>query len=558
MKELRRKICRYILEISCVIIVLLSACRKENIIYETTSDVNITGYLDNHPEQFSAFRKILEETHTAAFLGAYGEYTLFAPTNSAVEAYLKKKGLSSTDQVPKEELLDLVRYHILQDSIGTTEFTDGKLPRLTMFGQYLITGAVNTNGVTTITVNRQANIMSSNIVTGNGIIHAIDRVLEPATLTVAQTINADARFSIFGRLLKETGLYDSLNILPANNPDPDSTRRWKTLIAEPDEVLAAAGFPTYESLKAKYCKTGDPKNPKDSLYLFASYHILPDAKYLADIISTTSHSTYAPFEVITTKDVNQKVLINDDNFNGIHEPGIEIVREGSDNSATNGVLHAAGGHFGIKVRNPIGVYYDVAEQPELKSQPAFNGGVINGITKLQAIRWENGYTINYQGNAGSGHFKGNRLQIGMAAAAGTKRIHWVEFVTPMIVKGKYKVWVCYRTSGKAPLLQGYFDGEPLARILNMREYCPTTLPESEMEALGFKWATESRSSSIVSRYIGTVDVKTTDRHVLRFEGVGTAAGDGNGTWWDMIHFIPADQDQLWPRFYTDGTVVNKP
>lgn len=559
MKELKKNAFAMILGMSCVILVYLSACKKDNIVYETTSDVNITGYLDNHPDEFSEFRKILDLTKTAAFLGAYGEYTLFAPTNSAVEAYLKEKGVSSADQIPAKDLLDLVRYHILQDTIGTTAFTDGKLPRLTMYGQFLITGTANAGGVTKITVNRQANIVKANILTGNGIIHSIDQVLKPAKFTVAQMVDADERLSIFKQLLRETHLYDSLNVLPADNTDPDSTGRWKTLIAEPDEALAAAGFPSYQALKDRYCKTGNPQNPHDSLYLFALYHILPDAKYLADIVSSTSHRTYAPFEVITTKEKNQKVLVNDDEFNGVYEPGVEIVRNQSDNSAANGVLHLAAGHFTIKVRNPVAVYYDVAEQPELKSQPAFNGGVINGITKLDAIRWESGYTINYQGNAGAGHFKGNRLQLPMAAAASTKRAHWIEFVTPMLVRGKYKIWVCYRANSRAPLLQGYFDGAPLSRILNMAEYNLKNVSDAEMEGAGFKWHTDVTSNNaIVSRYLGTVDVKTTDKHLLRFEGVGTAGGDANGTWWDMIHFIPVDQDQIWPRFHTNGTIINKP
>ncbi len=559
MKTIVKRVFRRIFEIACALVLITAACKKDNIIYSTTSDVNILGYLDENSSTYSEFRKVLTLTKTAAFLGAYGEYTVFAPTNEAISAYLKEKGAASVEALAPEQLMDLVKYHIMEDTVATTKFTDGKLPRLTMYGQYLITGVNSAGGSAKFTVNRSTNIITPNIRTGNGIIHAIDKVLEPANKTIAEMVAADPRFSIFNQMLKETGFFDTLNVLPVNNTNPDSTRRWQTLMVESDEVLASAGFPTYESLKARLCKTGNPKNPADSLYLFAAYHILPDIKYLADIVSATSHSTFAPFEVITTKQQRDEILVNDDTFNGIHEPGVGISRPLSDNSASNGVLHVIGGHFGIKVRSPYGVYFDVTDQPELMSQPAFNGGVINGIAKLAGVRWESGYTINYQGNAGAGHFKGNRFMIPFAGNPSTKRAHWFEFDTPLIVRGRYKVWVSYRTNTRSPLAQVYVDGNPLARIINFAEYGIRNVSDSEMEALGFKWHTEQTgSSNYVCRYLGTLDIATTDKHVIRFEGIGTGAGDGNGTWIDMVHFIPADMDQLWPRFHTNGTIIQKP
>ncbi|WP_407425808.1 fasciclin domain-containing protein [Arcticibacter sp.] len=559
MKKVSNVLSRNIIGMICMIFIFAVGCKKENILYNTTEDVNITGYLDRYPEDFSEFRKILDLTKNASFLGAYGAYTVFAPTNDAIALYLKEKGVASVEAIDVQELNNLVRYHVLEDTIRTTQFTDGKLSRLTMYGQYLITGASNVGGVSKITVNRQANIINSNISLGNGIIHSIDHVLQPASLTVAQMVENDPKFSIFTQLLKATSLYDSLNILPANNPNPDSTRRWMTLLAEPDDVFAEAGISSYEALKARYSNTGNPANHADSLYLYAAYHILPDAKYIADIVTATSHTTLAPFEVITSKEINQEILINDDEFNGVHEPGAELVRGASDKSASNGVVHSMNAVFSMKVRNPTAVYFDVADQPEFKKLPGYRLGSVSvkGITDVAGIRFESGYSLIYEANAGTGHYWGDRISLPMAAAATTKRSHWIEFTTPMLVKGSYKVWVCYRTNGKAPLLQGYFNGVPLARILNMAEYNLKNTPDSEMETLGYKYHTNNTSSnSFVSRYIGTVTVATTDRQILRFEGVGTSGGAD--TWWDMIHFIPVDQEQLWPRFHQDGSIIPKP
>jgi len=103
-----------------------------------------------------------------------------------------------------------VKLHLIQDTINTSSFTDGKLPQVTMLGQYLVTGVSNQSGVSSYTVNRQALVLQPNISLSNGIVHSIDHVLKAATKTVAQTIETNPEFSIFTQALKETGYYDSL------------------------------------------------------------------------------------------------------------------------------------------------------------------------------------------------------------------------------------------------------------------------------------------------------------------------------------------------------------
>jgi hypothetical protein len=79
--------------------------------------------------------------------------------------------------------------------------------------------------------------------------------------------------------------------------------------------------------------------------------------------------------------------------------------------------------------------------------------------------------------------------------------------------------------------------------------------EGEMEAQGWKWFTDPVSNGWAGRQVGTVDIKTTDRHLIRFT---TLQGTQNTNNLDMIHFIPQDMDQLYPRFKIDGTPVPRP
>jgi len=121
-------------------IMIMSSCRKERYTQTTTDDVNIAGYLKKHPDQFSLMEQIIKRAGAAGYLNAYGNYTFFIPTNDAVSSWLKSLGKSSVEDVSIDDLKNLVRFHLLADTISTGKFTDGKLAQITFYGQYLQTG----------------------------------------------------------------------------------------------------------------------------------------------------------------------------------------------------------------------------------------------------------------------------------------------------------------------------------------------------------------------------------------------------------------------------------
>ena len=92
-------------------LVVMVSCKKTEIVQTTTEDVNIVGYLDKHLDSFSLFRQILDRTETAAFLNAYGAYTVFAPTNSGVRTYLQRIGAASVEAADLNTLKDMVLFH---------------------------------------------------------------------------------------------------------------------------------------------------------------------------------------------------------------------------------------------------------------------------------------------------------------------------------------------------------------------------------------------------------------------------------------------------------------
>jgi uncharacterized surface protein with fasciclin (FAS1) repeats len=545
---------------------LMQACKKVEINPFTTDDVNIVGYLEKNKDSFSLFKQILDRTGNSAFLNAYGAYTVFAPTNSGVRTWLTKINASNVDAADINKLQEMVKFHVLVDTITTAAFKDGKLPVATMLGQFLVTGVDNQNGVSSYLINRQAFVNKSNIKVGNGIIHEINNVLEPATLTIAKQLEAKPEYSIFVEAMKETGFYNLLNTV-----DPDTTKRWMTVIAESNRSLADSGITSYAALKSKYSQTGNPAAANDSLHMYMAYHILSGIKFLGDIITSPAHVTLQPQEVVSVQLKEQEVVLNEAEFNGVFEKGITINRPSSDNAATNGVWHDANAHFMLKYRKPMAVFWDVATFSEILKMPAnykratfrFNRqsevdqpikDIVWGWGALASTNWleysYNSSTSNSITGRGAHNFDAVRMPLGLP-----NRPTWFEFTTPPIVKGKYKVWICYimrrQSSSSNSLNKVSINGEDLPGTMNFTINRPAGT-DPELEAIGWKRYTESTSAELAGRLVGVYEFKTTQRQTIRFTPL-TGTQDDN--YLDMIHFIPVDEPQYLPRFRPDGTKV---
>ncbi|MCK7553593.1 hypothetical protein MKQ70_00665 [Chitinophaga sedimenti] len=146
----------------------------------------------------------------------------------------------------------------------------------------------------------------------------------------------------------------------------------------------------------------------------------------------------------------------------------------------------------------------------------------------------------------------NQLPLGLPS-----RPIWWEMVTPPIVKGKYKIWMCYsrskQSSSSNQLCQVSVNGELMPRTFNFTELRPKG-SDAELEAIGWKQYTEARAYNTDSNYagklVGTYEFKTTQRQQIRIIPI---SGTQNNNYLDMIHIIPIDDNQILPRFATDGT-----
>ncbi|TMI65802.1 MAG: fasciclin domain-containing protein [Bacteroidetes bacterium] len=108
--------------------------------------------------------------------------TVFAPTNAAFIQLLSALGLSKIESIPVATLLAVLRYHVVGGRAFSSDLSNSNLAMLAG-GNTVINLSNGTTGGPTITGNgnggNRSNIIATNIVCKNGVVHLIDRVLIP-------------------------------------------------------------------------------------------------------------------------------------------------------------------------------------------------------------------------------------------------------------------------------------------------------------------------------------------------------------------------------------------
>jgi len=108
--------------------------------------------------------------------------TMFAPTDSAFVYLLNSLSLTDINDIGMDTLLNALMYHMVPERIFTSDLADGSLTMLAG-GSTLVNRTNGINGGPTITGTNNggnsSNITGPNIISRNGVVHIIDRVLIP-------------------------------------------------------------------------------------------------------------------------------------------------------------------------------------------------------------------------------------------------------------------------------------------------------------------------------------------------------------------------------------------
>ena len=287
--------------------------------YYTSTAEYAADFLKNR-DKFSEFTAIVERASFQAMdlLGTWGSYTVFAPTNDAVEAYLHSKGLTAVDQLTNADCDTITRNHIIEQEFFTTDFNDGTYPVMNMLDRPLTvtcdSDTLSTPGQVqlAIYINKTSRMIQMDDSVKNGVVHTMNAVIGTSNDMVADMLSKDERVSIFYSALQLTHMDDSLQrfIDESYSVGSDSIdwtndrlcihtaveydnvaymehRYFKyTAFVETNDVYEKYGVTDLEGLKRLAAQIYDPKYPEDadvtdptdrrnSLNRFVSYHLLP-------------------------------------------------------------------------------------------------------------------------------------------------------------------------------------------------------------------------------------------------------------------------------------------
>jgi len=126
---------------------------------------------------FSILVEAVVAADLAATLSGPGPFTVFAPTNAAFAALLTELGVTKADLLANKPLLTAVlTYHVLGARVLKADVVPGAQPNTVQGQNFSISAAL----AITDKRSRIANIVATDVLTSNGVIHVIDRVILPA------------------------------------------------------------------------------------------------------------------------------------------------------------------------------------------------------------------------------------------------------------------------------------------------------------------------------------------------------------------------------------------
>ncbi|MBW4888508.1 fasciclin domain-containing protein [Mucilaginibacter sp. HMF5004] len=205
---------------------LISSCKSSFDDYYSNNSNTKGGYLYSKLQgnpKFSIFTAGLKRASIDPFISSGGLYTVFAPTDSAFNVYLKAKNYSTINDVPIDTLFSVLSYHIVNNMWYYYDFK----VRFQGFQQSLFLTRskkfvnVSVAALDTLSVNGVPVIKSlRDIGADNGVIHGIGQVLIPnANLEQKLLTDPQLNTSTFYRLMKvcSARTYDRFNSYDKNH-----------------------------------------------------------------------------------------------------------------------------------------------------------------------------------------------------------------------------------------------------------------------------------------------------------------------------------------------------
>lgn len=203
----------------------LTSC-KENVddsAFYISDKKQVMELLEADTTQYSGIIKIFSEVKLglsenasplSSVLASRGNYTLFVPTNEALNTFIHDQlEVNSIDELTDEQK-KIIAYNCIIDNGDQSAYELSDFPAN---GTTFNTSTLDDRRLSSTQksdgdyyINGESKVITSNIEASNGMLHVVDHVIYPTTESVAEIIDAAPNMRIMAQLLKATGWADKL------------------------------------------------------------------------------------------------------------------------------------------------------------------------------------------------------------------------------------------------------------------------------------------------------------------------------------------------------------
>ncbi|HLN72623.1 MAG: fasciclin domain-containing protein [Methylococcaceae bacterium] len=144
----------------------------------------------------------------AVLSGTGSNFTVFAPTNAAFTSLLADLGASSLNDIPNETLKKVLMYHVVNGNLTASKISTGYYSSLAEGPKKDAKLSLYVD-MSSTKINNRAAIKQTDVKADNGVIHIIDKVLLPMSITDHAIANTS--FSSLVAALSKANLVSALN-----------------------------------------------------------------------------------------------------------------------------------------------------------------------------------------------------------------------------------------------------------------------------------------------------------------------------------------------------------
>jgi uncharacterized surface protein with fasciclin (FAS1) repeats len=270
--------------------------------------------------RFSTLVAAVQAAGLAETLSGDGEFTVFAPTDEAFDK-LPEGTMESLLDDPEGTLKDVLLYHVAEGAVPSETVVTLE-SATTIQGEPVAIAVADGN----VMLNESANVIITDIAASNGIIHVIDAVILPPSMSeaaeaadamaedemmhansIAEIAAEDGRFTTLVAALDAAGLVETL-----------SSDGEYTVFAPTDDAFATLPEGTVESLL---------EDPEGALKDILLYHVVGSVVTAADVATYDSAVTLQGEPVAIASEGDQIVL---------NDSATVVI---TDIKASNGIIH---------------------------------------------------------------------------------------------------------------------------------------------------------------------------------------------------------------------------